>query len=450
MPTFSFPDAFEEHKQYIPLLKKALLQVKPDTQKKFLYFKQYPFGAKKLPLVLVDFDLNCPVALAKAGHKPTDEGIVTLTPQDELNFEPKKGNLKRIRLKKYFATMGSGIKEVFVPPGEVEDEDDDLAMPVATEATPPQPMGNQMERKMEFEENEFKRRQVLARVAELQAAAFPPALEALKKQVLDKSRSLAGENRFADADKLLDLLAAKLKTLPSRPAPPTSPPPIGNQMENKMEFEENEFKRRELTKRIEELQKKAVAPPMEAAKKQALEKAQGLGDANNFTEANQTLDRFAASLKTLPSRPAPPSTPAPALPEVPKERKLSTYIATTASWRKARATAASELQRLEKVIAAACDGEPVREAVFKKLPQLHTLVMKLDDRLSEALSSGAKTTDPDKQLDLDKQTRQLAAGYLATLRGHPLAPVVDENPFGSFNVIKGLEGVLTKIEADFS
>ena len=109
MPIFTSPNNFEDHKQYVALLKKSLLVVKPDAQKKFLYFKQYPFGAKKFPLVLVDFDMNCQAALAKAGHKPTDEGLVSLTPQDELNFEPKKGTLKRVRLKKYFATLGGGL-----------------------------------------------------------------------------------------------------------------------------------------------------------------------------------------------------------------------------------------------------------------------------------------------------------------------------------------------------
>ena len=248
MATFTFPENFKEHKQYVVMLKKALLQVKADTQKKFLYFKQYPFGAKKLPLVLVDFDLNCPATLAKAGHKPTDEGMVSLTPQDELNFEPKKGNLKRIRLKKYFATMGGGIKAVFVPPGEVDDEGGQEItesaqgtlpvtavvgdLPSPAPARPPMPpppvpgaapaspgMGKQMERKQEFEENEFKRRQLLARVQELQATASAPSLDSLKRESLEKAKALSQENRFADAHAVLDQLASRLKTIPPTLAP---------------------------------------------------------------------------------------------------------------------------------------------------------------------------------------------------------------------------------------
>ena len=116
----------------------------------------------------------------------------------------------------------------------------------------------------------------------------------------------------------------------------------------------------------------------------------------------------------------------------------------------AAGAAAAELQRLEKIIAAACDGEPVKDLVFKKLPQLHTLVLKLDARLSDALSAGAKATDPDKQLDLDKATRKLVGEYQGALRNHPLAAVVDNNPFGSFQVMQTLEAALAKIQAEFN
>src|SRR6266498_2743968 len=121
MPIFSSLDHFKDHKTYVPLLKKALLGVKPESQKKFLYFKQFPFGAKKLPLMLVDFDANCQNALSKAGHKPHAEGMVALTTKDELNFEPKKGELKRVGIQTYFATLGGGIKPVFVAAGETDD-----------------------------------------------------------------------------------------------------------------------------------------------------------------------------------------------------------------------------------------------------------------------------------------------------------------------------------------
>ncbi len=202
MPIFSSPKIFEEHKQYIVLLKKALLTVKPEVRKKFLYFKQYPFGAKKLPLVLVDFDANCSSALSKAGHKPTDEGMVSLTPQEELNFEAKKGNLKRARIKKYLATMGGGIKPVYVPPGETDDEAelDNAASTGTPPVTPPSPDTN---------DAELKRQQLLARIQDLQGKPFPVQVEALKKQVLEKAKALGDAKKFAEATLLLDQFAAK-------------------------------------------------------------------------------------------------------------------------------------------------------------------------------------------------------------------------------------------------
>jgi len=218
MPIFSSPNLFTEHKQYVPLLKKALLAVKPDVQKKFLYFKQYPFGAKKFPLVLVDFDLNCSTALVKAGYKPTDEGLVSLTQQGELNFEGKKGNLKRIRLKKYFATMGSGIKPVFVPTGETDDESESDTTTIPTGAPPPAPAPAPA-----IDENEAKRRQLLARIQELQAKPFPPKIEALKSQVLEKAKSLGQGNKFAEATLLLDQLAARTGSSDTSSATAKSP-----------------------------------------------------------------------------------------------------------------------------------------------------------------------------------------------------------------------------------
>jgi hypothetical protein len=221
-------------------------------------------------------------------------------------------------------------------------------------------------------------------------------------------------------------------------------------MEKKIEFEEREFQKRELAKRLAELAQQAVPKELEAAKKQALTRATAAGETQDFAGANAALDQFAKSLKAFTS--APPAKPPPAAPqpEVAKERKLSTYLNLNKEWDTARKSAAAELQRLEKVIAAACEGEPVKDLVFKKLPQLHTLVLKIDARLSDALSAGAKATDPDKQLDLDKETRKLVGEYRGALRDHPLAAVVDENPFGSFKVMQPLEAALARIEAEFN
>jgi hypothetical protein len=200
MPIFSSLDQFKEHKQYVPLLKRALLTVKADARKKFLYVAKYPFGPKKLPLVLVDFEPGCGAALAKAGARPTAEGSVSLTAQDQLNFEATKGELKRVRLKKYFATLGGGLKPIYVPEGETDEEED-----TAVEGTPAEPQPA-------LDNTESTRLQLLNRVKQLQDSSFPPRIEALKKPVLDKAGTLAQANKFAEANLLLDQLEAKALT----------------------------------------------------------------------------------------------------------------------------------------------------------------------------------------------------------------------------------------------
>ena len=136
MTTFNSPKDFSEHKQYVPLLKKALAHVKFEEPKKFVYFKEYPFAEKKLQCVLVDFSPQCLDELkTKARRVPTAEGMVSLTAQDELKFESHKGTFKAIWLKKYFGTMGDGIKDVAVDPNETDD--DAAAAPAFRLATPP-------------------------------------------------------------------------------------------------------------------------------------------------------------------------------------------------------------------------------------------------------------------------------------------------------------------------
>lgn len=212
MPTFSSPDSFKEHKQYVPLLKKALLAVKADSSKKFVYFKQYPFGQKKLPLVLVDFEPGCLAALAKTGHKPTDEGLVSLTPQDELNFEPKKGSLKRAALKKYFTTMGGGIKPVFVPPGETDNESEGPETEVQ-ESPPGGTIAPQPDAAKAMA-------QFMARLKAMQPdllkaiAGAGPAAQGLKAK-LAEAGALAKKKDVGSAGKILDAMEALMRKAPA-------------------------------------------------------------------------------------------------------------------------------------------------------------------------------------------------------------------------------------------
>lgn len=379
MAIFSSPDNFKDHKAYVALLKRALLQVKPDATKKFLYFKQYPFGPKKLPLVLVDFDVNCPAALAKAGHRPTDEGAVSLTPQDELNFEPKKGALKRIRLRKYFSTMGGGIKPVFVPEGEVDDEEGALEAGVVAGETaplagepPPVPAGT---------------------------TAVPPTAPPTPPEIAGKPGVPAGE------------LQAKL------------------------------------LQRIQEVQKTATPPPLQAQKEQALQKAAALVAEGRFAEAGKLLDALVARLAGPPPVPgvAPTQTPPPKRTAPPK---LSAYMNATRDWKAAKAAAANGVFALKKAILAECDPELEAE-VKAKIDTLNNLLTLMDDGIVVKIQEAGNEPDEERQAERNQSLVKFADNLLNALRTHPLAEVADRNPFGSFVIRAPLESVLTKISGDF-
>ncbi|MFO1513170.1 MAG: hypothetical protein U1F83_09710 [Verrucomicrobiota bacterium] len=380
MAIFSNPEAFKEHKQYVALLKKALLVVKPGVEKKFLYFKQYPpFGGKKPPLVLVDYDSNCVAALAKAGHKPAAEGLATLTEQDELNFEANKGTLKRIRLKKYFATMGSGIKPVFVPAGEVDEEEgapSESDAPVAESsvvatapataiADPPEPLPTPAPA---ADPDAPRRQALLARIKELQGMPCPPDVEALRKSALDKARALLTENRFTDVDQLLAGLAAKLSGSSRPVAPPAGEP------------------------------KPAAASP-------------------------------AASLKA----------PAPT---------LSAYMNATAQWNAARKTAEDGVFKLKSAILSSCDPE-LKDIVKAKVNDLNSILAVLDDTILKKIEEARGDGDDERRAEREAAIGQLASTKLASLRQHPLAAVVDNNPFGTFTIRAPMEQFLSQIAGTF-
>ncbi|MFO1513172.1 MAG: hypothetical protein U1F83_09720 [Verrucomicrobiota bacterium] len=407
MAIFSNPDTFKEHKQYIVLLKKALLLVKPGAEKKFLYFKQYaPFGGKKPALVLVDFDPGCFAALSKAGHKPTAEGLVSLTEQDELNFVATKNSLSRASLKKYFLTMGPGIKAVHVPPGEIEEDEGEVegrelltsVAPIPpTDGPSPPPSDHplprvsestgaaeeprrdrRMDRKLEHEEKEFQRRQLLARIEDLSAASCPQSHQALKQEALEKARALAKEDRFEDGGKLLDGLVAKLKTLAVRPPPPSNPP----------------------------------SPPSK-----------------------------------FPAYP-PPQPPTDNKAKSPPSPTLSAYMNAAKQWKSAKATAEDGVFKLKKAIMEACDPE-LKDALKARIDQLNSILAPIDEMIMKKIEEARSDSDDERRAGREAAIGQLATSRLEMLRKHPMAGDADKNPFGTFAIRAPMEDFLTKISTTF-
>ena len=328
MPIFTSPDEFEEHKKYIVLLKKALQVVKPGIEKKFLYFKKYPFGGKSFQLVLVDFDLNCKSTLTKAGNKITAEGLVKLTEQDELNFEAAIGNLKRISLKKYFGKMGPGIKAVFVPPGEVDEEgggeESQSEEGGAVEGQLPQP-----------------------------PTASPPP----PQQPGSASRP------------------------PDKPLPQ---PPADDPAKKKLELD--------LRKRIEELRKQPVDSPNEQMKTQVLQKAEALVGSGRFPDATLLLDQYVkrVAVPITPKPPVAPKPEAPATPA--PSPKLSAYMGAAKRWKDAKTASANGVFALKTAILKECDPELKKAVEAKINEVNGILTVMDDGIIARIQEAGAKAT----------------------------------------------------------
>jgi hypothetical protein len=232
--------------KYVNELKAAF---RSPNGKKFAYFNNHPKCPKRPHLVLVDYEGGIAKLL---GGTPKAEGKVIITDKEEISFETTKGAMKVRPLKKYIETFYK-TRPILVPTNEPEDEEN-VGAPNAqapntanikpnetnTSPAPKPPLGpppgpqseapeqqtapkldTRMDKKVAFEENAFKRRQLLARVQELQSASFPSELATLKKSSLEKARDLAEKDNFGEAEKLLNGLAARLRTLPTRPPPPT-------------------------------------------------------------------------------------------------------------------------------------------------------------------------------------------------------------------------------------
>jgi hypothetical protein len=252
MPFFTELTDITEPAKYVNELKAAF---KSPNGKKFAYFNNHPKCPKRPHVLLVDYEGGIAKLL---GGTPKAEGKVFITDKEEIRFETTKGAMKIRPLKKYIETFYK-TRPILVPTDEPEEEssakssDTTLTTQAPSTTTtanpqtqtvpsslppsrppPPTPqsqgtgqqtgpkLDTRMDKKVAFEENAFKRRQLLARVEELQAAQFPPELESTKKSALQKAREFAEQDSFADAAKLLDGLAARLKTLPPHSTPPSS------------------------------------------------------------------------------------------------------------------------------------------------------------------------------------------------------------------------------------
>ncbi len=209
---------------------------------------------------------------------------------------------------------------------------------------------------------------------------------------------------------------------------------------------------------------KAIAtktPQSDEVRRHAAE-AGKLANQKDFPQAHGALDALEALLKqvlatVVPPAASPPKTSAappaaaasePAAPR--KPIKLSTYLSGRGNLRAARENAAKELQRLQQVILTKAKDEPFYQEIEAKSQRLFDYLAPIDDSVVNKLDEAGRCVDQEKQDELNQKVRELIQKQLASLRGHPLASFVQNNPFGKFIIKQPLEVTLSALDKQLS
>jgi len=181
--------------------------------------------------------------------------------------------------------------------------------------------------------------------------------------------------------------------------------------------------------------------------------AGALANKNDFVKANQLLDLIESALKQEPVPTAPPRPPVkPATSDTTSTRqiKLSTYLTGRSNLRAARENSEKELKKLQQAILAKAADEPFFKEVEAKSQKLFEYLAPIDDSLSNKLDEAGRCPDAEAQLELNQQVRQLIQKQLGAIRSHPLAPFIENNPFGKFAVKQPLEVTLSALDQQLS
>lgn len=178
-----------------------------------------------------------------------------------------------------------------------------------------------------------------------------------------------------------------------------------------------------------------------------------LAGKEEFAKANQLLDLVESVLKqdsntTTTPRPT-PKQPTPEE-KPPAQIKLSTYLSGRSNLRAARENSEKELTRLQQAILAKAGDESFFKEVEAKSQKLFEYLAPIDDSVTNKLDEAGRCTDPETQLELNKQVRQLIQKQLGAIRSHPLASFMENNPFGKFAVRQPLEVTLTALDKQLS
>jgi hypothetical protein len=224
-------------------------------------------------------------------------------------------------------------------------------------------------------------------------------------------------------------------------------------IENKRRAEEFKTRSAEITARSDEMKQRRDAAALEALFTQAA--AAGAG--NDFAAALKLLDQLEAGL-AVPDAPPPPPTPTPPGPEakssVPKVKAATgaqvLFAQAQLAWETTCKKVQAELRRMEEAILAAAAEEPDLAAIATKVKDIYGILGGLDTNLRDKLDEGYVAQTPEEKAQRHDEARALIQKTTDFVNGDPLMAVIDNNPFGTYDVKGCVTAALKELAGRFA
>jgi len=161
--------------------------------------------------------------------------------------------------------------------------------------------------------------------------------------------------------------------------------------------------------------------PASAKIKPLLDFAKGKSDAGEPVAAMKAL----ATLEALLGNPTPPIKPEPA----PQANRFVNHAKARLTWNAMRQKVKADLQSLEKAILAYYTNQPDLPQLAVKVRKLDTILVALDEELTDKLDEALNAADMGQRAALHEQARQVLSRYMDFVQRDPLVAALDTNPF---------------------
>jgi hypothetical protein len=186
----------------------------------------------------------------------------------------------------------------------------------------------------------------------------------------------------------------------------------------------------------------------------ALKGADDSASQKQFDSALKLLDE-AGQLLQQPNEPPPVTTPeAEGSAGVPKVKAATgvkvLFQQSQLAWETTRAKVQAELRRMEETILAAAADEPDLAAIATKVKDIYGILGGLDTNLRDKLDEGYVAQTPEEKVQRHDEARALIQQTTNFVNGDPLMAVIDNNPFGAYDVKGCVTAALKDLAGKFA